>query len=585
MKMAPESIDEMIAAFQRFAAAHFALSEMWSPDQDGIGYLVTTKIGDLYARKGERVAGVERTLDTLERSGSDPSGVRLLRGVFYLRAQRDETPAERAARLDKARQTLRSLAASGSTINHRRALATLAALEFEEGRDEEARTALQQYVNAYPTTSWTWVARIRIGQCEEAMGNAAAAAQAYLQAAQAHTDMPLARVLGAAYAARAFELTGDLQKALEQHQRALAGWDNAYGVRYTMYLRRSAKRDNPFAIPPDDAEVRKDSLAPRIAAVRRALQSPGGAMVERSRALIARERYVEAAQELARMLKQHSRSPLATEARQLMHVAQVEAALQAADVQRADADETKAMAILEPLAEEPHDFGVTAAKIMRAALLLKRGQAADAEASLGQALEEWHRRQPMKPPSNPVEEDAAAIRRTVFLPMGGEIYKGSGWNAFRWPATPPPYWLVNSQIPVKLHDGEVNRVTIAEPFPDAGQILYFDTGQIALLQKMIVKLGGTKRREPRQIMETPNQPIGDSMQILALWQKFFPARPGHWGGWELEAYPVITEIHFTNAGRTKASAKVTIGYSGATVELEKEGGKWRARRLTSQWIT
>jgi hypothetical protein len=75
------------------------------------------------------------------------------------------------------------------------------------------------------------------------------------------------------------------------------------------------------------------------------------------------------------------------------------------------------------------------------------------------------------------------------------------------------------------------------------------------------------------------------MQILALWKKFFPARPGHCGGWEVEAYPVITEIHFTNAGRTKASVKVTTGYSGATVEMEKEGGKWVARRLTNRWIT
>ena len=48
---------------------------------------------------------------------------------------------------------------------------------------------------------------------------------------------------------------------------------------------------------------------------------------------------------------------------------------------------------------------------------------------------------------------------------------------------------------------------------------------------------------------------------------------------------MITEIHFTNAARTKASAKVTIGYSGATVEMDKEGGKWIARRLTNRWIT
>jgi hypothetical protein len=30
---------------------------------------------------------------------------------------------------------------------------------------------------------------------------------------------------------------------------------------------------------------------------------------------------------------------------------------------------------------------------------------------------------------------------------------------------------------------------------------------------------------------------------------------------------------------------VTIGYSGATVELDKENGNWIARRLTNWWIT
>ena len=100
-----------------------------------------------------------------------------------------------------------------------------------------------------------------------------------------------------------------------------------------------------------------------------------------------------------------------------------------------------------------------------------------------------------------------------------------------------------------------------------------------------MKLGGTRRRQPQAIMETPNQPVGDSMQILRLWNKFFHARPGHWGGWETETYPVIREIQFTDIARTKASARVTIGYSGATVELEKEEGRWVAKRLTDRWVT
>jgi len=37
-------------------------------------------------------------------------------------------------------------------------------------------------------------------------------------------------------------------------------------------------------------------------------------------------------------------------------------------------------------------------------------------------------------------------------------------------------------------------------------------------------------------------------------------------------YPVVTEIAFVDAGRTRAEVAVTIAYSGATVVLEKEGG-------------
>ena len=78
---------------------------------------------------------------------------------------------------------------------------------------------------------------------------------------------------------------------------------------------------------------------------------------------------------------------------------------------------------------------------------------------------------------------------------------------------------------------------------------------------------------------------GPLSNILALWNKFFPAHPGHWGGWAFLTYPVITEVEFTDAQRTKVAARVTVGYSGATVLLEKEAGKWVAKSLTNRWIT
>ena len=86
-------------------------------------------------------------------------------------------------------------------------------------------------------------------------------------------------------------------------------------------------------------------------------------------------------------------------------------------------------------------------------------------------------------------------------------------------------------------------------------------------------------------METPNQPIGASVEILAQWKEFFPARPGHWGGWELKSYPQIGQIYFLDEERTRAKTAVTIGYSGCVVHLQKQEGRWVMVRLSHFWIT
>ena len=73
--------------------------------------------------------------------------------------------------------------------------------------------------------------------------------------------------------------------------------------------------------------------------------------------------------------------------------------------------------------------------------------------------------------------------------------------------------------------------------------------------------------------------------MIAFWKAFFPTRPGHWGGWEFEAYPRIGSIEFLDGARTRAAVPVTIGYSGATVVLEKRDGVWHIVELTNHWIT
>ncbi len=101
---------------------------------------------------------------------------------------------------------------------------------------------------------------------------------------------------------------------------------------------------------------------------------------------------------------------------------------------------------------------------------------------------------------------------------------------------------------------------------------------------MIDTLGGRTQAARTSIMQT-NNPAGRSREIDAFWNRYFPMRPGHWGGWEIETYPQITEIAFLDEGRTRAAVKVTIGFSGATVMLTKENGVWRPQELVDQWVT
>jgi tetratricopeptide (TPR) repeat protein len=583
--IAPENVDRLLAVYRAHVRTHFVLDHQF-PSRNAIGYVVTSRMADLFERKGERIEGVERVLTELESSGPDPSAVRYLRAVFWMDEANGASPPNQAL-MARARQELALLGAQGRGLYHRKALATLAALEFEAGNFDSARVAFRQYTASYPETGWAWVALLRTGQCEERLGNPSGAAEAYLAAADRHADLALARVLGHEYAARAYETAGAFDKALVHHQRALGGWDPAFGTRYSTYVRQSPRPRDPFVPSSDTAEVAQESLAPRIAQLKKSLAAPGGVLLERGRSLLVNRRYQDAAAELQRMLEEHPDSPVASAARALAHRARLEHALQLADVEGPAPDEDAARKALESLAREPTDFAVTAGRIALASMLWTHGEAEGARKLMREALDEWHARQRPSQPANPLEEDVAEIRRAVFLPRGGAIYEDGRWNAFRWPSTAPPFALVNADVRVKDHDGDITRLTLVQEFApaQAGKILFFDTEQIALLKVTIQRLGGTRRRESRQIMETPNQPVGDSMQVLRLWTTFFPARPGHWGGWEIETYPVITEVHFPNEERTKARVRVTVGYSGATVELEKEAGAWVARRLTSQWVT
>lgn len=228
-----------------------------------------------------------------------------------------------------------------------------------------------------------------------------------------------------------------------------------------------------------------------------------------------------------------------------------------------------------------------AGQFAQAAIDFRQGRRDEAMATVERALDGWLKFQAQRIPArhSGVDADVVAIRQLLFRPLGDlDLFK-DGWNAFSFPATLPRYLMVPADLVIVLPGEAAATRTVWQTFPDFPNTLFIEGADHARLSRVLDVVGGTARREPRQIMETPNQPIGVARDLATAWNALFPTRPGHWGGWELTAYPRITRITFVDADRTQALAAVTIGYSGATVVLEKVDGRWVARRLIDRWVT
>lgn len=49
---------------------------------------------------------------------------------------------------------------------------------------------------------------------------------------------------------------------------------------------------------------------------------------------------------------------------------------------------------------------------------------------------------------------------------------------------------------------------LRDAFPGLANVVFMNADQIRMLTEIMTSLGGTKRRQPTMIMETPNQPAG-----------------------------------------------------------------------------
>ncbi len=188
---APGNADRVIAAYQRFIEKHFQLDETFELN-NGVGYLISSRIPDLYKAKGEPASNVLQMLEALERTVPDASAVRYVEARYYAVLANDRN-ADRAALLRTANEKLVAVSKETGTPYARKALATLASQQFYERDFAAAIETYKAYLIAYPASAWAWVAGMRMGQAQGELGDWRAARETFRQSATDDAVAPMAR--------------------------------------------------------------------------------------------------------------------------------------------------------------------------------------------------------------------------------------------------------------------------------------------------------------------------------------------------------------------------------------------------------
>ena len=586
-RFAPGNRDRFVGAYLQFLKTHLSLDRE-QPARVGVGAMLTSHLPTFLKTEGAGVPEVERIFDVAERELNAPNEVRFLRAHYYAMQMRESrTSLERPVLYRKAQELLTSVHITGDGWIQRKALATLGTLQFAERDYRNALSSLQLYLQSYPETGWSWLAALRVGDAEEALGNLAAAADAYRSAAERYVDAPLAAVFGHARAARALEAMGDFNGALVEYRRSRAGWDRDYGETYRIYDMRRPLASNTVVPLSNEDEIRRFTLEQRIKELTAAVSSEAEVMFERGRWLVLNGRRDDGIKVLREVLGKYPTTGAAVSARDTITRARLDAALDLADVEKPGSNEDAAMKELELLAREPAGFWTTAAKVARGTILWKRSQPIDAETLATEGFNELlalqKARMPVQRPSA-LEADVIAVRDFVFRPHGDGPFQGLHWE-FKPDVSRKPFVVLRSHLNVKTPDGAESEVKAYAVPPGFDNALLLTSEELGFFNRAMTKIGGTKRREPGHVMEVPNQPAGPSIDVLAFLNRLFPAMPGHWGGWMFETFPMITRIEFLNAERTRAAVAFTIRYEGATLILEKVDNRWVMKSMTNRWIT
>ncbi len=225
----PANLDRAIETYADFVRAHLQMPNALLSIDNSIGYVIAGKMGNLFQLKGDRVGGLERFLDDLEKTAPDPAWVQLFRAQYYARQSSAGPEADRASMAAKARSALTALASANRGDASRHALSFAAAFDYYQRDYARALPEYQKFVSRYPSSSWAPIAALRIGECYEQMKDWPKASAAYKRAAISFANDAYARVLGGAFASRTLDAQGRFDDSLSAANTALNGWDADYG--------------------------------------------------------------------------------------------------------------------------------------------------------------------------------------------------------------------------------------------------------------------------------------------------------------------------------------------------------------------
>ncbi|MGD9906654.1 MAG: hypothetical protein AB7U83_24570 [Vicinamibacterales bacterium] len=594
-KLTAQSATRMLEGVRQFARTHQALFTAPMPMRR-IDGLFTRLVPVLASFLPDGLAVMHRQFEELATIAPDPAAAKLLYATWL-----DTGPGSfiggvvlaprTATREAEVRALLAAAATSPDPRIARQALARLAEREFADPASLVAAGGhFAQYRQRFATAPDAWVPAIRLGQVAQAAGRRDAAIAAFVAAAEAYPDDAFVRALALAYAGRVSEQDAAFDAAARHYRAALDAWVTGLGDLLSLDLplvpgHAPEFPANPLAV--NRAQVRRSALEQRVAEIGRTLGQPGASDLERGRWLFREGQPAEAVAVLDAVARRHAATPVGAEARTTLRRARLDAAVARAGAGASAADVVAALADLEALAREPFDATAGTAGMVAATLRYLTGPPDDAERALTAMLTRWVADgvgTTPAPAAGTLDADVLAVRTAVFLPLGNALLR-SQWSAAEWPAVLPRYVVARNALTVKTADGAVRVVNVARSPAALSNVVFMSGDDVEYLTRTISQIGGTARRTPTSVMQVPNQPIGDARSIVQWWNRFFPTRPGHWGGFEILTYPAFSSIEFTDAARTRALVPIAVGYSGATVVLEKVGGAWTMTELVNFWIT